>query len=125
MSTHLSRLFSAASGLLATRFRLLGIELQEEMERVVMLTLLVAATAVFASMFLLLATVLLLVLFWDDYRVSVAFGLTFIYGGLAVACLLALKRRLSDGPPPFAAVADEFEQDRQLLFGAPAAEEDV
>lgn len=123
MTLHLSRLFSAAAGLLATRFRLLGIELQEELERVIILALLVAAAAVFASMFLLLATLLIIVLFWDQYRVWAALSLTLIYGGLASACVVVLRRRLLNGPPPFATMAREFEQDQAVLFGRGKEEE--
>lgn len=123
MSEHLTRLFSSVAGLLATRFRLLGIELQEELERIIILALLVAAAAVFASMFLLLATLLIIVLFWDQYRVWAALCLTLVYGGLAAACLLALRHRLQHGPAPFSVTAREFEQDQVLLFGARAEED--
>lgn len=126
MSESLSRLFSSVSGLLATRFQLLGIELQEELERIIQLFLLVAAAAVFACMFLLMATVLLLIVFWDDYRVVVTLGLLLVYGVLAALCLFSLRRRLQQGHTPFATVAGEFVKDQHMLFGtrqpAPPAE---
>lgn len=123
MSEPISRLFSAVSGLLATRFRLLGIELQEELERSIQLFLLVAAAAVFASMFLLLLTVLLLLLFWEQYRVVVTLVLILIYGGLATSCLLVVRRRLQQGRVPFSTTAREFEKDYQLVAGKTPTEE--
>lgn len=116
MTHHLSKIFSSITGLLSTRFHLLGIELQEEIERLISLTLLVAATAVFASMFFILATILLIVLFWDEYRIWVASGLTVMYGGLALGFFLMLKQRLANAPTPFATLAGEFEKDRHILF---------
>lgn len=123
MSDHIARLFSSVTGLLATRFRLLGLELQEEMQRFIGLTLLVAAAAVFASMFLLLGTLLIIVLFWEEYRVLAVVVLTLVYGGLAAGCLFAARHRLQNGPTPFAAVAHEFEQDQAMLFSKRAENE--
>lgn len=123
MTESIPRLLGAVSGLIATRFRLLGIELEEELERMISLALLLAAAAVFASMFLLVLTLLIMVVFWDDYRITAAVVLAGIYGGLGLACLLGVRRVLRRGGTPFATVAREFERDQSLLAGRQEGEE--
>jgi uncharacterized membrane protein YqjE len=108
-------LLGAAIGLLGTHVELLGVELQEEKERLRELLVLAILAGAGLTLGLLLASAFLVVLFWDSYRLPVLGGLILAYLGLSAWAFAAMRRRLAAHPNTFAASVTELEKDRERL----------
>lgn len=113
------KVFAATLAAIAhTRIDLLSTELQEVQQRY-LLQLAAAVLALFClGMGVLLATLLVVVLFWDSHRLlslSVLSAL-FLIGSLAL--WLLARRAARRQPRPFAATLAELAKDRQHLRGA-------
>lgn len=98
-----------------TRLDLLSTDLEEEREHLLALLLLAFIALFCLGVGVLLASLLLVVVFWDTHRVLVLGLLTgvFLVGGLA-ACGLAMHKVRSK-PRLFAASIAELAKDRQQL----------
>ena len=102
-------------GLAATHAELVGVEIQEEKERIAEIAVLGACAFAMFAMTLLLITLLIVVVLWDSYRVQSVVGLAILYGGLGAAALIGIRRKLAAHPNPFAATAAELAADRERL----------
>ena len=105
-----------AAGLGGNRLELFSIELQEEVERQTSHLVWLLAAFIFGGLGLLLASVLLLIIFWNDYRITVAASLLLLYVGLCLFCVLTLWRRIRQAPTPFAVTIEEFRRDSAALL---------
>jgi len=104
-----------ASGVLAiaqTRLELIGIEIAEEKERLLLVLFVALAGMLLALMALVTLTVLIAAAFWDSYRWQALAALTVAYGGGALWCALLAWSRLNHAPAVFAATLAELEKDR-------------
>jgi uncharacterized membrane protein YqjE len=113
-----SALRRIASGVLAiaqTRLELLGIELAEEKERLLLIMFLGLAGMLFSLMALITLTALIAVTFWDSYRWQSLAVLTLAYALAAIWCGLKAGLSLRDTPPIFPATLAELEKDRVAL----------
>jgi len=104
-------LFDAAE----TRVELALVEFQEGAERRKEQLILVITAGVFGAMGLLLAAFLVVVIFWDTYRLTAIAGVTLLYLGIAAGALLRLRARVRNAPPPFEATLSELAADREML----------
>ena len=93
------------------RGALLGVELQEEVQRRKRMLLLAALAFAALHTALLVLTLLVLVVFWDSYRVASVAGLALLYLGCGALALGQLKRDALTSPPPFEASLREFQRD--------------
>jgi uncharacterized membrane protein YqjE len=111
----IKRLLATLSEVVATRLELLSNEWQEERLRLLQV-LLFALFAVFSlCMALLLLVFFLVVLFWDEHRLSVLAVLSIgflITGGVL---LLMLQSKLRKGSKLFSASLAELQKDRAAL----------
>ena len=99
-----------------TRIELFGLELAEEKNRLVSLAGLVFAAFVFLVLALLVFSLLIAALFWDTEHRYLAIGLLAVaYALIGVGLLLAVRRRIESGPPPFAHTLDELRRDAAAL----------
>ena len=121
LRSSLRQLGATVLGIVHTRLALAGVELEEELRRVVDMLVLALALAVLAGIGLLVLTLTIVVVFWDGYRLVALGGLTVLYLGLAVWCGLRLRDALAARPPMFAATMHELEKDRAALQGSDAA----
>lgn len=112
---HLRSLLGAGLGLLGAHVELLGLEIQEEKERLRGLVVLAILAGAGLTLGLLLASAFLVLLFWDSYRLPVLGALVLGWLGLSAWALAGLRRGLADHPNPFAASAAELEKDREHL----------
>jgi uncharacterized membrane protein YqjE len=109
----LKRLVSTLTSIVSTRLELLGNELQEERLRLTEVFL-YSLFAVFCfGMFLLLFTVFIVVLFWDDYRLAALGGLGILFFVLGV--VMVLRVRVQSKSKLFSASIAEFAKDREQL----------
>jgi uncharacterized membrane protein YqjE len=111
----LRNLGASVLALIRTRIELIATELAEEKERRKEMLVLAVIAALFLALGLLLVAFLVVVLFWDSYRLIAICSVTLLYLGIGAWALLALRRKVRESPPPFAATLAEFDKDLQLL----------
>ena len=115
ISGALSRLTASALALLRSRIELATLEFEEERERTKEMLLLAICAALLALFALLFASLLVILYFWDSYRLAAAGAVTVFYIVLAAAVFARLKQRAREKPSPFAATLSELEQDAASL----------
>jgi uncharacterized membrane protein YqjE len=103
--------------LVRTRIELALVELREEGERRKEMLVLGVIAGVFLSLALLLVAFLVVVLFWDTYRIAAIAGVTLAYLGVGVGALFKLKHRIRTSPPPFESTLSELARDVEALRG--------
>ena len=110
----LRNLAATAVGILQTRLELLATEVEEERLRILQLLLWGCAALFFLMLGALMLTLLVVVLFWDSYRVTVILLLaaTFLAIGVAVARAVRSKARNSR---LFSGSLSELSKDREQL----------
>ena len=109
------RLASTLTSIVSTRLELLANELQEERLRLTQM-LLFALLALFCfGMGLLLLTVFIVVLFWDDHRLAVLGMLSFIFFASGLLAALLLKSKAQEKSKLFSASLAELAKDREQL----------
>jgi uncharacterized membrane protein YqjE len=103
-----------------TRLQLAGTELEEERLRIAELMLFATAALFFLGLGIVLATLLLVLLFWDGPRLWVlgAAASLFLMGGVGTAA--AWRRKARSKPPLLASTLAELQRDRDALLGRPA-----
>jgi uncharacterized membrane protein YqjE len=115
LGASLRGLITNTFGLISSHAQLLGVELQQEKERVAELAILGGVALVMFGMVMLLVTFLIVAAFWDSYRLQSVAGLALLYAVFGVAAGLAIRRKLDSHPNPFAATAAEIEKDIERL----------
>lgn len=93
------------------RGALLGVELHEEVARRKRMLLLAALAFAALHTALLVVTLLVVVAFWDSYRVPAIAALALLYLGGGAAALYRLRRDALEGPAPFEASLRELRRD--------------
>ena len=98
-----------------TRLDLLSTDLEEEWERLVSLLIMMLVALFCLGVGVVLLTILIVVAFWDSYRLQVLTGLAalFLTGG-AVAWRLVTRQR-KNKPRLFTASLEELAKDHQQL----------
>lgn len=99
------------------RVELIGVELGEEAERRKHQLFLGLVAAVFLFAGLILVAFLVVVLFWDTWRVGAIVSVTLAYLAVGTWALLRLRAALRDNPPAFSATLAEFRHDLEMLRG--------
>lgn len=111
----LKGLLATLSALAQTRLELLGTELEEQVARLAILLVwsIIALFLVFTA--IVLAAVAIVIVFWDEHRVLVAFGLAGTLALLAGGALMFVVNQLKERPRMFQATLEEMAKDRQRL----------
>lgn len=99
------------------RLDLLGIELGEELQRLLGLMIGTAVTVSALFVGFMCLNLLLGLLFWEQ-RVIVFGVLTALYLGGGVGLALWMRHRILHGTPPFAATIEELRRDAAALRGS-------
>ena len=118
------RMLAILVNMARTRLNLLAVELMEEKTRIWLMLVLTALALIFASMALLMLSLLVVVVFWDDNRLLAIGGLLAFYVLATVAALLVLRQKARVGSKLFAHTLRELQQDEtelegELEFGEP------
>lgn len=109
------RLAATLTSIVSTRLELLANELQEERLRLTQM-LLFALFALFCfGMGLLLLTVFIVVLFWDDHRLAVLGALSVIFFASGSLAVLLLRGKAQEKSKLFSASLAELASDREQL----------
>lgn len=111
----LKELLATLTALAQNRLELVGTELEEQVARLAILLVwsIVALFLVFTAV--VLAAVAIVIVFWDEHRVLVAFGLAGGMALLAGGSILYVMNQLKQRPRMFQATLEELEKDRQRL----------
>lgn len=106
-----------AATLVKLRAELVALEFEEEAARWKRLLLLGVVAGVFAHAALLAGSFLLVVVFWESYRIAALAGVTLVYAVAATWAIVRLRDLASNSPPPFAATLAEFRKDLEMFRG--------
>jgi len=117
LTASLRALGATLAELLAARAELAVVELRQEGERKKEMIALAAAGALFLALGLLVATLFIVVLFWDTHRLAAIGGVAIAYLALSAAAFGRLRGKAATNPPPFEATLREFAADRDMLAG--------
>ncbi|GGD90800.1 hypothetical protein GCM10010985_51840 [Caballeronia grimmiae] len=109
------RIVSSVFAIFETRLELIGIELQEEKERLIGVLFLGLAAMLLAMMALISLTVLIAIFFWDTYRWQALGGITLLYAVIAIICGLSARGKLRSAPHLFDDTLDQFRKDRDIF----------
>lgn len=109
------RLSSTLASIVSTRLELLGNELQEERLRLTQMLLFTLFALFCFGMCLLLLTVFIVVLFWDDHRLAVLGVLSFIFFTLGSLAAVMLRAKAQEKSKLFSVSLAELAKDREQL----------
>jgi len=112
------RLAGTLLGAVQTRGELLTTEIEQEIGRAARVLLLGFATLLAAILGLLVAGLLVVVVFWNTYRIGATVAVLLVFAATAVGCGLALRRELRARPRFLASTRDELARDVERLRGA-------
>lgn len=111
----LKRLASTLTSIVSTRLELLANELQEERLHLTQM-LLFSLLALFCfGVAVLLLTVFILVLFWDDYRLAVLGVLCILFFVLGTLMAMFLRNKVQSKSKLFSVSLGELAKDREQL----------
>jgi len=105
-------------GLVRTRLELASVEYQEVRERTVTRLVLTAVVVIAFAFALLMASALVVVLFWDTHRIAALAAVTLGYVAIGAIAWWRLGVESRSSPAPFAATLAELERDGQWLSEA-------
>lgn len=111
------RLSRSMIALLRTRAELLSVELEEEKERRKEMLILAVVGALFVALGLQVASFLIVVVFWDTYRIAAIVGVTALYLVIGAWAFWRLSSKWRNSPPPFAATLEELSKDLDAMQG--------
>lgn len=111
----LRRLIAGVPTLLQTRLELAGLEAQEALGRALVIVALLVAAGVLGFLALLVASFLLIVVFWDTHAIAVSVILLLFYGLGSVILLLLARQSYQEMPMPFEDTRRTLQKDAQAL----------
>jgi uncharacterized membrane protein YqjE len=109
------RLLATSVEILHTRIEIVGTELEEAGAGARQLAVYALVALFFLAMGLLLATLFVVVLFWETRRLEVLGGFALLYLGAGAATALLVRRRLRNQPRLFSTTLSELDKDRERL----------
>ncbi|HUW25367.1 MAG TPA: phage holin family protein [Gallionella sp.] len=111
----LKRLLLTLTSIISTRLELLANELEEERLHLTRMLLFALFTLFCFSLGVLLLTVFIVVLFWDEHRLAVLGMLSVIFFTLGALTAMLLRSRMQAKSKLFSASLAELAKDRKCL----------
>ena len=111
----LRRAASTAIELVHTRLELLVNELEEERLKLQQMLMFAALAAFCGAIAVLMLSLLIVVVFWDSYRIGALVLLTLVYFAAAVVAYRSFHKRAAERPKLFSASLAELAKDREWL----------
>lgn len=109
------RLASTLIAIVSTRLELLASEVQEERLRLTEMFFLSLFALFCFGMGVLLLTVFITVLFWDEHRLAVLGGLCILFFVMATLMAMLLRNKARTRPKLFSASLAELARDREQM----------
>jgi uncharacterized membrane protein YqjE len=114
----LARAGGSLLGLVRTRLELASVEYLEARERTLTRLVLTAVSVIAFAFALLMASALVVVLFWDTHRIAALVAVILGYVAIGAGAWWRLSVESRSAPKPFAATLAELERDGQWLSEA-------
>ncbi|MFG0380552.1 phage holin family protein [Pseudomonas sp. zbq_18] len=112
----LKKLGGTLFGLAQGHLELIAIELQEEKSRSFRLLLFSGLSLIFGLLVLLGLSAVVLIAFWEDYRLHAAMGLSLLFLVALALCVGKAKSLARAGQSPFQATLEELARDKERLL---------
>lgn len=109
------RLLSTLTSIVSTRLELLANELQQERLRLTQMLLFALCALFFFGLGVLLLTLFIVVLYWDDHRLAVLGGLSAVFLALGTLAAMLLRNKAQAGSRLFSDSLAELAKDREQL----------
>jgi uncharacterized membrane protein YqjE len=103
--------------LIHTRIELVSTEVEEELQRGLIILLWMMLALLFGGLAIVMLAVTLLIIFWDDHRVAVAVLITVTFVVTAGFMAYLAQARIIGKPRFMAATIEELKRDRAYLEG--------
>lgn len=113
----LGQLGARLVGMAHTRVQLLALELVEERQHFLAMLMLILLAAFCLGLAVVLLTTLVIVAYWDEYRLLLLAGLATAYGLAGVTAVLVTATRMRNKESPFASSLAELRKDGRQLDG--------
>jgi len=101
--------------LIYTRIELVATEVEEELQRGVIILIWAILALFFGALSVLMLAVTVLVIFWDEHRVLVALLITFVFIAITAVMGFLAQARVRSKPRFLAASIEELKRDRAFL----------
>ncbi len=108
-------LLSTLLGMAHTRLELFANELEEEGVRLIRLFVYGFLSLFFFGLGVIALSLLVVAAFWDTYRLTAIAGVTLVYLGISVYCVISAKQQLAQKPKLFSVTLAEIRKDRAAL----------
>ena len=115
LRTAVAQLAETLLGLGRTRLELATVEFEEARARAAERLVLSLVAGLCFALAALVASMLVVVLFWDTHRIAALCAVTIVYALLGLVALWRLAVQKKSGTPAFAATLAELERDRKWL----------
>lgn len=112
----LKKLGGALLGLAHSHLELFSIELQEEKARSFRLLILSGLCLVFGLLVMLGLSAAVLIVFWANYRLHAAIGLSLLFAAALLVCVAKVRRLAREGESPFQATREELARNKERLL---------
>lgn len=109
------QLLSTLTSIVSTRLELLGNELQEERLHLTQMLIFVLSALFCFGMGVLLLTIFIVVLFWDDHRLATLGALSGLFFAVGALLAILLRSKAQAKPRLFSASLAELAKDRKQL----------
>ena len=109
------RIAATFAAMAQTRLELATVELQEETERVLGYLVMALLSLILAGIALLMTALLVVVIFWDNYRIHAAAGMALLFALSAAIVALRLKSSFAARPPLLGATIAELNKDFNVI----------
>ena len=109
------RLLSTLTSIVSTRLELLANELQEERLRITQMLFFALCALFFFGLGVLLLTLFIVVLYWDDHRLAVLGGMSAFFFELGTLATLLLRNKAQSKSMLFSDSLAELVKDREQL----------
>jgi uncharacterized membrane protein YqjE len=112
------RLLSTLAAMFHTRLELAALELEEETQRLLGYLVLALASLLLFGIAMLMVAVLVIVLFWDSYRIEAVLAMLVLFGVGSAAAALMLRSRFQRRTPLLAGTLAELNKDINVIKNA-------
>lgn len=109
------RLLSTLTSIVSTRLELLANELQEERLRLTQMLVFGFFSLFCFGLGVLLLTIFIVVLFWDDHRLAALGSLSILFFALGALMAILVRSKIQAGSRLFSASLAELAKDREQL----------
>ena len=113
----LGQLGARLVGMAHTRVQLLALELEEERRHFFAMLMLILLAAFCLGLAVILLTTLVIVAYWDEYRLLLLAGLVIGYGLAGVTAVIVTATKMRNKASPFASSLAELRKDGRQIDG--------